>query len=83
MKATLSGGASGGAASQSRTRIDSVPKVTDDPTGASIWDTFAATLSRPWRTTIGSGIIAACAGMAKTAASAVAAVSVLLIYGKG
>jgi hypothetical protein len=79
----LSGAASGGAVSQSRTRIESVPKVTDEPTGASTCDTFAATLSSPCRIAIGSGTIAADAGTTKTAASMAAAGNASLIYGKG
>jgi len=80
----LFGGSSGGLVSQSRTRIDSVPKLTDLPTGASICETRAATLSSPCNTAIGSAIIAAdTADAAEAAASAAAAGSAHFIYGKG
>jgi hypothetical protein len=84
MNAALFGGSSGGLVSQSRTRIDKVPKITEPPTGASIRVTFAATLSSPCKVAIGWGIIAAgAAEAAKAAPSAAAAGSARLIYGKG
>jgi hypothetical protein len=84
MNAALSGEASGGFVSQSRTRIDSEPKFTELPTGASICETRAATLSSPCRIAIGSGVIAAeAAEAAVTATSAAAAGSGDLIDDKG
>ena len=49
-KAALSGGSSGGRLSQVRAMISRVPKRTVRPTGASMVDTRAVTLSSPWRT---------------------------------
>jgi hypothetical protein len=58
-KAALSGGSSGGAFSQSRTRIDSVPKRTGASTRASNFDTRAVILSSPSKSATGSGVMSA------------------------